>query len=122
MFFTVLAQALLWFFALLGLIEAILKLCNFFFSSRARAARDIDVFVCLKGRNESVEYLVKALRRKLEDIETEQGMPDIYLVDEGMDYETRRTCMMLCGDYRCVHMVKPDGIERAIERKKGPVV
>ena len=61
--------------------------------------------ITLRGHNERIEYLVRSLVFKGNELPT-RSAPSILLIDDGMDEETRRICDILARELGCVKICK----------------
>lgn len=87
----ILAGAVLVFFAVLGIAEGWGTLKGYLLTPRDDRATFV---VSCRGRDEQIEYFVRSLQARTEDMRFKYA-PLIIVVDMGMDEETKDVCMRL---------------------------
>ncbi|ADU27987.1 hypothetical protein [Ethanoligenens harbinense] len=69
--------------------------------------------VRVHGRDEGVEYIVRALAFAARE-QCARNVPVIILIDDDMDTQTRQICDVLAGELGCVRVCKSQEIPRVI--------
>ncbi|HCC00327.1 MAG TPA: hypothetical protein DEP42_03790 [Ruminococcaceae bacterium] len=90
------------FLALLGVSELIRGGLQIFL---APPAERVTYMVRVRGGDEKVEYIVRALAFTARERRT-KSTPAIILIDDNMDEQTRRICDVLAGELGCVSVCK----------------
>lgn len=86
------AEALLYFFACIGICTVIVKIVRTFLYSGKHWFDNVTVILKIKGREESIEYMLRSLVSYTDMISDGRGRPEILVLDTGMESETAAVC------------------------------
>ena len=86
-----------------GILAILITIINYLLSKKTGIVSKAAVLLILNGKNENIEHLVRKLIDATSDIKTENGKPEIYIVDKEKDKETSNICALLERDYPIIH-------------------
>lgn len=108
--FQMIAGIVLAFFAVIGVTEVIRNGLRYFLTPPEDR---VTYVVNVHGRDEGVEYIVRALAFAARE-QCTKNVPVILLIDDDMDAQTRQICDVLAGELGCVSVCKSQEIPRLI--------
>lgn len=104
-------------FCSLGICCLINLAINYYLMRKDNPIKDISIIVITKGHCNEAEYVIRSLVCATTNIKTENGMPQIILVDDGMDDETASICSYLESDFDMVKVYSKKQALKFIEEK-----
>lgn len=117
MWFYIIIEAFFWVFAIMGLVELLVKISSLFFVYGKSRVDDVSIIISVSGKEDKLEYIIRSLESNLEGLHTKRGGADIYLIDLGMDQDTFMTAGSLCDDYNNVSLCHKEEIVKILEEK-----
>ena len=97
------------FLAITGVVELCRNVQQYFLGMPEKRV----VFtIAAKGRDENIEYVIRSIFFNAR--EQHYKLPDIIVVDDGMDSETREICEKLAYDLGCVRICRKHELAREI--------
>ena len=98
------------FFAVVGVTELFRRILR---SLLSPPEDRVTYMVRVHGRDEGVEYIVRALAFAAQE-QCAKNVPVIILIDDDMDMQTRQICYALAGELGCVRVCKSQEIPRVL--------
>lgn len=88
---------LLAFFSIVGMVEVAHSLWELF----NNPVEKVTYVIALQGHSEKVEYIVRSIAFKASFLRHAKN-PVIFVIDEGMDEQTRQICELLAEELNCI--------------------
>ncbi|MFT8889594.1 MAG: hypothetical protein ABF449_07380 [Ethanoligenens sp.] len=108
--FQMIVGVLIAFFTVIGVTEVVRSGLRYFLTPPEGR---VTYMVRVHGRDEGVEYIVRALAFAARE-QCAKNVPVIILIDDDMDAQTRQICDVLAGELGCVQVCKSQEIPRVI--------
>ncbi len=105
------------FFCLLGVIYLFNSVINYYFTKKDGPIKDMSILIITKGHCNKVEYVIRNLLYATSNIKTENGAPQIIVVDDYTDDETANICSYLENDFDMVKFYSKKQAQKLVMEK-----
>ncbi len=111
----IIGEAFIWLFAIVGFVEIINKVGDMIFIQGKSEIEELMIFVKVKNEEGRLEYIIRAIDRKLDGIETKRGKGEIFIIDKDLEGENYEIAASLSEDYDNIFLCKKGEIIKMFE-------
>lgn len=109
-----LTEMLIVLLAAVGIIEVWQRTRRYFFMLPQDR---VSFIVRSRGHDEKIEYIIRSLLVKAGELKV-GASPAIFIVDDGMDEETRKICEHLADRFACIDICEPKELPMRVAAKR----